>query len=137
MRLVVCLAATGLLALSPVAGAGASPTEGATSLLGAAQANQQVQVLASITSEGPVVPYAYAVLNQCWFSGRSAGHFDSTERVDLTGPWFAGPGGAAQTTVSINLQPVPAGAACRVSIVRGSTTVKGSTTSYPVAPVAP
>jgi hypothetical protein len=34
--------------------------------------------------------------------------------------------------VTVNLQPVPEGSACKVSIVRNNTTVKGSTTAYTV-----
>ena len=132
MKLIVAPAAALILVLSVVSGASAGPATGDTDLLGTPAANTPVQVLASITTESPVVPYEYSIVNQCWFSGRFAGHYDSYERFDLIGPWFEGPGGAAQTTVTINLQPVPVGAACKVAIVKGNTVLKGSTTEYHV-----
>ena len=134
MKVSAAVAATAILALSLVSVVSAAPASGTTTLLEVAHENQPVDVRASIVTEAPVVPYEYSLLNQCWFSGRFAGHFDSYERFDLIGPWFAGPGGAAETTVTINLQPIPADAVCKVSIVKNNTTVKGSTTSYTVVP---
>ncbi len=40
--------------------------------------------------------------------------------------------GVPTTTVGVNLNAVPATAACRVSILRGNTAVRGSTSSYTV-----
>jgi hypothetical protein len=134
MKTIAAVAATVLLTLGLVSVARAAPASGTTTLLGDAHADQPVDVRVSIVSDAPIVPYEYSVLNQCWFSGRYAGHFDSYERFDLIGPWFEGPGGAAETTVTINLQPVPADAVCKVEIVRNNTTVKGSTTAYAVVP---
>ena len=132
MKAIAVIATAVVLALNLVSVASAAPASGTTTLQGTAHPNQPVDVLVSIVSDAPIVPYQYSVENRCWFSGRYAGHFDSYERFDLLGPWFAGPGGSAQTTVTINLQPVPLGAACKVSIVQNNTTVKGSTTSYSV-----
>ena len=134
MKALAALAATLVLVLGLVAVASAAPASGTTTLLGVAHADQPVEVRVSIASDAPIVPYEYSVLNQCWFSGRYAGHYDSYERFDLLGPWFAGPGGSAQTTVTINLQPIPADSVCKVSILRNNTTLKGSTTSYTVVP---
>ena len=134
MRLIISTAAALLLALSAVSGVHAGPATGDTTLLDTPKANTPVDVLVSITSTAPVVAYEYSIVNQCWLSGRYAGHFDSYERFDLTGPFFAGAGGAAETTVTINLQPIPAGAVCKVFIVKGNTVLKGSTTEYTVVP---
>ena len=134
MKTIAALAATLILAFGLVSVASAAPATGTTVLLEPARQEQPVDVLVSIVSDAPIVPYEYSVLNQCWFSGRYAGHFDSYERFDLIGPWFAGPGGSAQTTVTINLQPIPADSVCKVSILRNNTTLKGSTTSYTVVP---
>ena len=134
MKTIAALAATLILAFGLVSVASAAPATGTTVLQEPARQEQPVDVLVSIVSDAPIVPYEYSVLNQCWFSGRYAGHFDSYERFDLIGPWFAGPGGSAQTTVTINLQPIPADSVCKVSILRNNTTLKGSTTSYTVVP---
>ncbi len=134
MKTIAALAATLVLVFGLVAVASAAPANGTTALLGVAHEDQPVDVLVSIVSDAPIVPYEYSVLNQRWFSGRYAGHFDSYERFDLLGPWFAGSDGSAQTTVTINLQPVPADSVCKVSILRNNTTVKGSTTEYAVVP---
>jgi hypothetical protein len=134
MRLVVAMVAATLLLLGAASVVSAGPATGTTSLSHAAHTDSPVEVLVSITSESPVVAYEYSLVNQCWFSGRYAGHYDSYERFDLVGPWFQGTGGAAVTTETINLQPVPAGAVCKVFIVKGNTTLKGSTTEYTVVP---
>jgi hypothetical protein len=94
--------------------------------------NTPVDVLVSITSEGPVVPYQFAIVNECWLSGKPSGPADSYERFDLIGPFLDGPGAAVLTTVTVNLNPVPSGAICKVSIANGKTTVKGSTSQYTV-----
>ncbi len=104
-----------------------------TTAVGPAVAGAHADVTASITSGSPIAPYEYSIENRCWFSGRFNGHFDSYERFDIAGPWYD-VGGVPTITVQVNLNDVPAGAACRVSIVRGNTVVKGSTSSYAVSP---
>ena len=88
---------------------------------------------ASVTSATPIAPYEFSVENRCWFSGRFSRHFDSYERFDIAGLWYS-VGGTPTTTTQVNLNDVPAGAVCRVSLFRGSTAVKGSTTSYALSP---
>lgn len=121
-----------LMALATVATAYAGQATGYIQFQGTAQEDAPVDILVALNSEGPIVPYEYSVENRCWFSGRYAGHFDSYERFDLLGPWFEGADGSAQTTVTINLQPVPAGAVCKVAALHNNTTVKGTTTEYSV-----
>jgi hypothetical protein len=113
------------------AGPAAAATRGTTAV-GPAVAGMHADVTASITSETPIAPYEFSIENRCWFSGRFNGHFDSYERFDIAGPWFD-VGGVPTITVQVNLNDVPAGSACRVSIVRGNTVVKGSTSSYTVS----
>ena len=141
MKLIAVVAATVILALGTVPLVAAAPAKGTTAILGAhggtydgaAHANTPTDVDVSITGGAPIVPYEYSVLNLCWFSGRTNGPSDSYERFDLIGPWFD-VGGTAHTTVTVNNNPVPAGAACKVSIAHNNTAVKGSTTSYTVVP---
>lgn len=116
-----------VLAASPAAAA----VRG-TTVVGPAVAGTHADVTASITSPTPIAPYEFSIENRCWFSGRFSGHFDSYERFDIAGPWFD-VGGVPTITVQVNLNDIPAGAACRVSIVRGNTVVKGSTSSYVVS----
>ena len=87
---------------------------------------------ATIGGVYPVVGYDFALLNQCWFDGRYSGKYDSSETYPLLGPWFDAGGGQAYSDEVVNLNSVPSGAVCKVSIVRGGPTVKGTTTSYDV-----
>lgn len=127
IRIVAAATLLWLLAAAPAAAA----VRG-TTVVGPAVAGSQADVTASITSATPIAPYEFSLENRCWFSGRFNGHFDSYERFDIAGPWFD-VGGVPTVTVQVNLNDVPAGAACRVSIVRGNTVVKGSTSSYAVS----
>ena len=112
--------------------AAAGPTSGNTQLQGAPNGGGEVVVRATLGGVYPIVAYDFALLNQCWFSGRFAGHYDSSESYPLLGPWFDAGGGKAYSEETVNLNDIPSGAVCRVSIVRGGPTVKGSTTSYSV-----
>lgn len=47
------------------------------------------------------------------------------------GPWYAA-GSGATSTETINLNDIPAGSVCKVSIARGTSAVKGSSTAYSV-----
>ena len=131
-RLMVgCGAAVALLLGAGPAGAG--PATGSTELIGTAVGGQEVLVEVTLSGVYPVVPYEFHLENRCWFSGRFKGPVDSTETYPLLGPWFDA-GGASYSEEIVDLADVPAGAACRVSITRGSSPVKGSTTSYLVGP---
>lgn len=134
MKLMISIAAALLLALAAVSGVSAGLATGTITLLEPATENHPVDILVSISTTAPVVPYEYSVVNRCWFSGKYSGQGDSYERFDLAGPFFAGPDGAVQTTVTINLQPIPEGSACKVYIAKNNTVLKGSTTTYEVQP---
>ena len=129
-----------LLALSTTSTALAAPATGSTAILGStggvrdglAHASMPTDVDVSIVGGAPIVPYEYSLVNTCWFSGKVSTPADSYERFDLIGPWFVGSDGLPHSTVSVNNNPVPTGAVCRVFVAHDNTTVKGSTTTYPV-----
>jgi hypothetical protein len=92
-----------------------------------------------LSTTAPVVPYAYSLVNRCWHSGKTNGVADSYERFDLAGPWFdddTNPLTSAMI-VAVNLNPVPAGAKCKVVIYKRSTAVQGSDTIYSVVSPTP
>lgn len=122
--------AAGLLLIAPAASAG--QVSGTTTLDGPASAGQPLTVVVTLKGAYPVVAYDYSLENRCWFKGRFAGPGDSSESYPLLGPWFLGPGGSALSTQVVDLTPVPAGSVCKVSVLRGGVTVKGTTTPYSV-----
>lgn len=111
--------------------AAAGPASGDTDLLGAAVGGQEVDVGVTLRGVYPVVAYEFVLENRCWFKGRYSGHYDSAETYPLLGPWFDS-GGASYSEETVNLNDVPSGAVCKVSILRGTSPVKGSSTSYSV-----
>jgi hypothetical protein len=145
MRLLTLAVITTILSVLPLATANAGPTRGTTTILGdqgcagsgtcdgEAHANLPTDVDVSIATTAPVVPYEYAVLNECQFPDRPNGKYETYERFDLAGPWFDD-GGVPHMIVTVNLGPVPEDAECRVSIVKGNSTVKGSVSTYDVLP---
>ena len=131
-RLMVMMGGAAAALVVGVVPATAGPTSGSTVLRGPAIGGGEVVVRATIGGVYPVVSYDFALLNQCWFKGRFSGHYDSSETYPLLGPWFDAGGGAAYSEETVNLNSVPSGAVCKVSITRGGPTVKGTTTSYVV-----
>jgi len=124
--------AAGLLLVTSAGPAQAGTASGTTSLVGAAVGGQPLTVQVSLKGVYPVVPYDFLLENRCWFTGRYAGPVSSTETYPLLGPWFDGGALGATSSQVVDLTPVPSGAVCKVSVTRGSTPVKGSTTSYSV-----
>jgi len=144
MKGIVVTAAAIVLALSAVSAASAQPARGTTDILGPqgcsgaacdghAHEFTPTDIDVSIVGGAPIVPYEYSLENRCWFDGKTSGPSDSYERFDLIGPWFD-VGGTPHTTVTVNNNPVPSGAACKVSVVHNNTVVKGSSTNYTVIP---
>ena len=135
MKLITVAAAAILLGLSSVFVVNAAPASGSTTILGTAapdaDAFTPTQVDVSIVGGAPIVPYEYSIENRCWFDGKTSGPSDSYERFDLIGPWFD-VSGTPHTTVTVNNNPVPAGAKCKVQIMHDNTAVKGSLTQYNV-----
>jgi len=134
-------AAVALFGLVALASAGTAsgttrivgPTGGTAD--GQAHADTPTDVELTISTGAPVVPYEYSLINKCWFDGKTSGPSDSFEQFLLAGPWFEPePGGPPTMVVSVNVQPVPEGARCKVSLAKNNTAVKGSTTAYDVEP---
>ena len=135
MRKVMVSGAAAVLGVGMVLGAvpaSAGPTSGSTVLQGPAVGGEEVVVRATIGGVYPVVSYDFALLNQCWFKGRYSGKYGSSETYPLLGPWFDAGNGAAWSEEIVNLNSVPPGAVCKVSVVRGGPVVKGTTTPYAV-----
>jgi hypothetical protein len=139
MKRISVLGIAGALALAVVSVALAGTATGTTEILGDAApdaiTDTPTDVEVTINTTAPVVPYEYSLVNKCWFDGKTSGPSDSYERFDLLGPWFEPEEGDPPTTIeTVNVQPVPAGAKCKVYIVKNNTVVKGSTTTYDVVP---
>ena len=128
MKLLAILAAVVLLMLAGSLTASAAPNSGTTALLGPALSGSQVDVDASILGAMPIVPYEYAIQNECYFNGKASGNPDSFQRDDIVF-WFD-VGGVAHATMPVYFQSIPAGSACKVFLIHNNTTVKGSTTTY-------
>ena len=56
----------------------------------------------------------------------------TTTNVIVPGPWFLDADQQRTTTVQVNLSDVPSGSTCQVTIMKGSSAVKGSTSTYAV-----
>jgi len=108
------------------------PVTGKTVVIGTATAGVPVDVQVTLYGVYPIVPYDFSLENRCWFGGRFAGPANSFESYPLLGPWYAA-GSGATSTETVNLNDIPAGSVCKVSIARGTSPVKGSSTAYSVA----
>jgi hypothetical protein len=128
-----------IFAIGVATAAIAGTASGSTTILGTAapdaHADTPTDVLVTINTTAPVVPYEYSLINKCWFSGKTSGPSDSYERFDLIGPWFQPTAGDPPTSIeTVNVQPVPKDSKCKVYIIKNNTVVKGSTTTYDVVP---
>jgi hypothetical protein len=115
----------GLIVAAPVTAG--PPYTGTTTPLDPAQTGTTMNVQVSVTSETPVVPYEYAIQNECKLPDRTLVY----QHDDIVS-WTFVDGGAPSAIMPVYLQSVPAGANCKVFLVRNNTTVKGSTTWYSV-----
>lgn len=127
MKRVIPIIAAGLLALVAALPVSAGPTSGTTEVPSPQTAGTTMVVTLTIDSIAPVVPFEYAVQNECSW-GRKATS-TSYQRDDII-DWTIDADGLPSTTMPIYLQSIPAGARCKVFMMRGSTQVKGSATSY-------
>jgi hypothetical protein len=124
-----------LMVVGTAATASAGTATGITTLLGPAISGQSVDVDVSVVSATPVVPYEYAIQNECYFSGKLTGRPDSYQRDAIVNWAYSSPppnGDVPHAIMTVNLLTVPAGAKCKVFLVKNNTVVKGSTTSYTV-----
>jgi hypothetical protein len=133
VRYSVAILASAVLAMALAAPVLAVPISGGTSY--GAQiptSGQTLYVDAFVHSETPVVPYEYAIQNECAFPDRAG---SSLQHDDIVYWTSEDSNGDPHVTMPINLQSVPGGSKCKVFLVRnGNVVVKGSTTSYLVAP---
>jgi hypothetical protein len=118
---------TALLVVGPVAAG--PPYAGMTELLGTPTSGETLDVEVSVTSNTPVVPYEYAIQNECSFPGRTG---KSYQRDDIVYWTFFEGDNVPHAVVPVYLQSVPARSKCKVFLIRNNTVVKGSTTSYTV-----
>jgi hypothetical protein len=128
--LVLALAMAGTASAAPTTGRivpGIDPGTGTTShpVSGAT-----FYVDASVHSITPVVPYEYAIRNECGIAGKPGYSFQQDDIVTWTSQ---DANGDPHVTWPIYLQTVPKNAKCKVFLIRnGTVTVKGSTLSYTV-----
>ena len=116
------------LAVSAPALAG-PPVTGKTVLLTTPTSGETLSVDATVHSNTPIVPYEYAIRNECGIAGKPG---YSTQQDDIV-TWASGTLTDPHVTMPIYLQSVPSHSKCKVFLIRnGTVTVKGSTTSYTV-----
>jgi hypothetical protein len=121
----------GLVLALGVAGSAVAgpPTTGKTALLDAPTSGFTLNVDATVHSNTPVVPYEYAIRNECGIAGKPG---YSVQQDDIV-TWTSGTLTDPHVTMPIYLQSVPSHSKCKVFLIRnGTVTVKGSTTSYTV-----
>ena len=122
--------ATGVLAAlvlaAPVGAAG--PISGDTELAGTPVTGTTLDVEAWIDSVVPVVPYEYAIQNECSLPNKGG---RTIQRDDIV-YWTDVDGELPHAVMPIYLQSIPEGSKCKVFLMRGNVQVKGSVTSYTV-----
>jgi len=122
--------ATGILAalLLAVPVGAAGPISGDTELAGTPVTGTTLDVEVSIDSVYPVVPYEYAIQNECSLPNRGG----RTIQHDDIVYWTFVEDELPHTVMPVYLQSIPAGSKCKVFLMRNNTKVKGSVTSYTV-----
>jgi hypothetical protein len=119
---VLALAVVGVALAGP-------PITGKTTLLNTPTSGETLYVDATVHSNTPVVPYEYAIRNECGIEGKPGYTVQQDDIVNWTSGTLTDP----HVTMPIYLQTVPSGSKCKVFLVRnGNVTVKGSTTGYQV-----
>ena len=122
---------TGLVLALTVSGSALAgpPTTGKTVLLNTPTTGETLNVDASVHTNTPVVPYEYAIRNECGIAGKPG---YSVQQDDIV-YWTSGTLTDPHVTMPIYLQSVPDGSKCKVFLIRnGTVNVKGSTSSYTV-----
>ena len=135
MKRLIIFSVLVFMVFGSAATASAGTATGTTTLLGAPISGFSVDVDVSVVSATPVVPYEYAIQNECFFSGKVSGPPDSYQRDDIVNWNYSSEppyGSVPHAIMTVNLLTVPAGSACKVFLVKNNTVVKGSTTKYKV-----
>jgi len=114
-----------LIAATPVS---AGPITGDTELVGSASSGSTLDVDVSVDSVIPVVPYEYAIQNECSLPNKGGRTF---QRDDIV-YWTYEEDGVPHAVMPVYLQSIPAGSKCKVFLMRNNTQVKGSVTAYEV-----
>lgn len=127
MKRTIPIIAGGLLTLVAALPVSAGPTSGTTDVPASQTAGTTIIVTVTIDSIAPVVPFEYAIQNECaWGKKATSTSYQRDDIID----WTIDANGLPSTTMPVHLQSIPAGARCKVFMMRGSTQVKGSVTSY-------
>ena len=126
LTVVVTGVLAGLLVAAPVTAAG--PIAGDTTVPSPQTSGTTIMVEATITSIVPVVPFEYAIQNECSLPAKGG----TTIQHDDIVYWIDEEPGVPHTVMPIYLQSIPKDAKCKVFLMRGNTQVKGSVTSYVV-----
>lgn len=135
MKLLTIFSILMLLVFGATVTVSAGTATGTTTLLGLAIYGSSVDVDVSVVSATPVVPYEYAIQNECYFSGKFTGRPDSYQRDDIVNWIYSSPppnGDVPHAIMTVNLLSVPAGSTCKLFLVKNNTVVKSSTTTYSV-----
>jgi len=128
--LVLAMAVAWPALAAPTTGSTAPGIDPATGLPSQPVSGATFYVDASVHSITPVVPYEYAIRNECGIAGKPG---YSTQQDDIIYWTSQDANGDPHVTMPIYLQSVPTGSKCKVFLVRnGNVVVKGSTTPYTV-----
>lgn len=114
-----------LIAATPVS---AGPITGTTKLLDAPVTGTTMDVEVSVASIIPVVPYEYAIQNECSLPDRGGRTIQRDAIVD----WTYEVGEVPHAVMPVYLQSILAGSRCKVFLMRNNSQVKGSVTAYTV-----
>jgi hypothetical protein len=114
-----------LLAAAPV---NAGPPSGTTTLLDPPKTGTTMRVQVTIHTSAPVVPYEYAIQNECALPDKGG----STLQHDDIVAWTDVVDGDPATTMPIDLGTIPTGSKCKVFLMHGNVVIKGTATSYQV-----
>jgi hypothetical protein len=128
MRRLTAITTGALVALIVVSPVSAGPITGDTELLGSPTTGTTLEVEVSIDSIIPVVPFEYAIQNECNLGSKGG---RTVQRDDIV-YWTFEEDVTPHAVMPVYLQSIPAGTSCKVVLMRGNNQVKGSVTSYTV-----
>jgi len=126
-----------VLVLAVVGAASAAPWTGkvvpgfipGTTTVSSPMSGETFYVDATVHSNTPIVPYEYAIRNECGIAGKPGYSIQQDDIVN----WTSGTATDRHVTMPIYLQSVASNSKCKVFLVRnGNVSVKGSTYSYVV-----
>lgn len=122
------IAAGVLAAFVGVVTVAAGPATGTTEPLDGPISGTTMDVQLTVHTTAPVVPYEYAIQNECRVPGQPG---RTIQRDDIVN-WTFVEGGDPAAIMPIDLGGIPVGSECKVFIAKNNVVVKGSTTNYVV-----